>query len=318
MLMAAIAGLFLARGKFDVIYATSPPLFTGGAALFISYLRRIPMMFEVRDLWPETAVQMGELNRKWAISLATWLEERCYRRARRIIAVTRGIKARLLERGLNDDEVTVIPNGANTDNYRPLTPDPILRESLGFKSDHFIIIYTGLLGLIHGLETILESADLLSEHKDIRFLIVGDGPRREALHKHERSLGLQNVIFHDAVPEDRLPDFIALSDVGIHVQRRLEISTMALPVKMFSYLACERPVLLALEGEAAEFVRDEQVGLVVPPEQPAELARAILELKNNPQKCRTFGVNGRKVIEAHFSRQAQAVELAALLDKVLR
>jgi colanic acid biosynthesis glycosyl transferase WcaI len=114
MVNAVWAGLFLARGRYDVIYASSPPLFVGGAALALSYVRRIPMVFEVRDLWPESAVQLGELSHPVAIRLSTWLEKACYHRARHIVAVTGGIHERLTERGYAPEDVTLIPNGANT------------------------------------------------------------------------------------------------------------------------------------------------------------------------------------------------------------
>ena len=132
MLNAALAGLLLARGRYDVIYATSPPLFVGGAALALSYLRHIPLVFEVRDLWPESAVALGELTNPCFIRWATWLEERCYARARRIIVVTQGIHDRLIERGLSAEKLVLIPNGANTDLFRP-RPDEgaALRRELG-------------------------------------------------------------------------------------------------------------------------------------------------------------------------------------------
>ena len=122
MFNAILAGLLMAREHYDVVYASSPPLFVGGAALVISYLRRIPLVFEVRDLWPESAVQLGELSHPRAVRLATWLEETCYQRAGHIVVATQGIFNRLVERGYLDTKLTLIPNGANTELY---TPQPI-------------------------------------------------------------------------------------------------------------------------------------------------------------------------------------------------
>lgn len=317
MAMAALAGLLMVRGRVDAVYVTSPPLFVGGAGLLLSTLRRSPLFFEVRDLWPESAVQMGVLNNGPAIRLSTWLEELCYRRARRIVGVTKGIVDRLLARGIPAEKIALIPNGANTEIYEPGRPDSALRASLGLKEEHFVVIYAGLLGLIHGLESVLEAAALLAGDADVRFLLVGDGPRKRALKALAAERGLTNVIFHDAVPEVDLPGYIALADVGLHAQRRLEISKMALPVKMFSYMACQKPVLLAVEGEAAELARASGAGIVVPPEDPPALAEAILQLRDDPALRRRLGQNGRDLVVDRYSRTALAARLAGLLENAL-
>ncbi len=312
MFMAIAAGLFIARGKYDAVYATSPPLFVGAAGLILSFLRRLPLFIEIRDLWPESAVQMGELNGQRAIQLSTMLEESCYRRASHIVAVTKGIKERLVERGIAAEKITVIPNGANTDLYIPRPVDRDLQARLGLKPEYFVVIYTGLIGLIHGLETILETASLFADHKNIRFLIVGDGPRKMAILRMRETMPVNNILIHDAVPESELPKYIALADIGLHVQKDLAVSAMALPVKMFSYMACERPVLLAIRGEAAELLQEAKAGIVVPPEDPAALAEAILELQSDPERCREYGRNGRLTVEKLYSRKAQANHLSDL------
>lgn len=317
MVMAAWAGLFLARGKWDLIYATSPPLFVGGAALAISYLRRIPLVFEVRDLWPESAVALGELNSPRAVRMATRLEEACYRRARHIVTATQGIQDRLLARGLPPEKVTTIPNGANTDLYSPRPPDPALRARLGLEEGQFVVLYTGLHGLAHGLETALEAAALLRDEPDIVFLFVGDGPRKPTLKTLAAELDLTNVRFHDAVPEPALPDILALGHLGLDTRRRLEISRGTLPVKMFSYMACSLPVLLAIEGEAADLLQEAGAGVVVPPESPVELATAIRALRDDPARRAEMGERGRAYVVAHYARQTQAARLEKLLRGVV-
>lgn len=317
MVMAAFAGLLLARGKFDAVYASSPPLFVGGAALAISYLRRMPLFFEVRDLWPESAVQLGVLSDKRAIRWSTRLEEVCYRRSQHVIVVTNGIKRRLIDRGFADKKVTVIPNGANTDLYFAQPADPHLQQQLGIDPDDLVVIYVGLVGLIHGLETVIYAAELLLQHRDVRFLFVGDGPRKNAIVKLSNEKSLSNVHFHDAVPERQLPGYIALAQVGLHVQRRLEVSRTALPVKVFSYMACELPIIIAAEGEGAQLVDDAQAGIIVPAEDPSKLAKAILSLKSDPVKRQEYGQNGRRFVEANYSRQSQAAELTKLLERTV-
>jgi glycosyltransferase involved in cell wall biosynthesis len=228
--------------------------------------------------------------------------------------VTKGIEVQLLKRGYPEGKVNLIPNGANVRLYRPLIEDPIIRQKLRISTDQFVIIFTGLHGLAHGMETILQAANILKEYTDIVFLLVGDGPRKEALMEMAAKDGLDNVIFHPFVPEEKLPSYLAIADVGLHTSPKIALSKMTLPVKMFSYMACEVPVLLSIEGEAAEVVRRADAGVVVPPEDPEALAQAILELKGNPEQCLTYGQNGRAFVTAHYSRQALAKQLAGLLE----
>lgn len=317
MVMASAAGLVLARERYDVLVASSPPLFVGGAALAISALRHLPWVFEVRDLWPESAVQLGELRNPRAVAWATRLEEACYCRARRIVTVTEGIRQRLLARGYPANKIALIPNGANTDLYTPRPLDLATRSRLGIAPDAVLVVFTGLHGLAQGLETVLLAADELRTHSTVQFLFVGDGPRKADLVQMARRMALPNVHFHDAVPEVELPSLLAAADVGLHTARRLDISAGTLPVKMFSYMASGLPVVMAIEGEAAELVQQAQAGIVVAPEDPAALAQAILTLAADPALRAECGQRGRALVEARYSRQALAAQLANLLQQVL-
>jgi glycosyltransferase involved in cell wall biosynthesis len=316
MVMATFAGLFLAKGKYSLIYATSPPLFVGAAALALSLLRRTPLVFEVRDLWPESAVELGELRNKRAQRLATWLEERCYRRAKRIVVVTGGIEARLVERGRSPQKLVLIPNGANTEVFSPRPPDTALRKELGIDADRYIAIYTGLHGLAQGLETVLEAARLLRSDPDIVFLLVGDGPRKPVLVEMAGEMRLENVIFRGAVAERELPRYLSLANVGVHAYRRMAICRGALPVKMFSYMASGLPVVLAAEGEAGRLLREADAGVVVPPENPGAFAQAILELKSASEVGKLYAQAGVAYVRANYSRQELAQRLVSALEEV--
>ena len=317
MTMAAMTGQWLIDGRYDVVYATSPPLFVGGAGLALSYGRRTPLIFEVRDLWPESAVQLGELGSPRAVAFATRLEEACYARARHIVAATDGIRNRLLARGVPPDKVTMIPNGANITRYTPRPADPDLRARLALAPNQFVALYTGLHGLAHGLETILYAADALRGRPEIVFLLVGDGPQKASLMAQAEQMKLPNVRFLDAVPESQLPDILALGDVGLDVRRQLAISQGTLPVKMFSYMACELPVVLGIEGEAADVITQSGAGLVVPPERPEALAAAIRTLQADPARRRAMGGAGRRLVLERYARAAQAEALADLLARVI-
>jgi glycosyltransferase involved in cell wall biosynthesis len=317
MLNAALAGLFLARGKFDLVYASSPPLFVGGAALAISTLRRIPLAFEVRDLWPESAVALGELSNPKAVALATKLEEACYRRARKIVVVTEGIRDRLLERGYPAEKVLLIPNGANVEMFR-FEPEgrARLREELGL-GEKFVVLYAGIHGIAQGLESVVETARQLQGRPEIHFLFVGDGPKKAEIAALVAQLGLPNLTLLPEQPRLRMPAILSAADASIIPLKKLELFKGALPSKMFDAWACQRPVLLSVDGEARRVMETAAGGLFVPPEDPAALAEAILTLRADPARCEEMGRRGRAYTEAHYSRQALAEKLAGELEEIL-
>ncbi len=318
MINAALAGLFLVKGKYDAIYATSPPLFVGGAALAISYLRRIPLLFEVRDLWPESAVAMGELSNPKAIMLSEWLEKACYQRARQIIVVTKGIYNRLIERGYAPDKLSLIFNGANVDlfYFQPEAGQAV-RQQLGLQ-DKFIVMYAGIHGLAQGLETIVEAAFLLSSQPDIHFLLVGEGPVKEQMMSLAQQRNLVNITFHPEVPHTHMPAFLSAAAVTLVPLRRLALFEGALPSKMFDAWACQRPTLVSINGEAKQALLQAQAGLFIEPENPTALVKAILELRADPAACQQMGLNGRRAVIENYSRQAQAKQLANLLTETLQ
>ncbi len=319
MLNATLAGLLL-RHKYDVIYATSPPLFVGGAALALSYLRRTPLVFEVRDLWPESAVALGELKNPRFIRWATWLEEACYHRARRIVVVTQGIYDRLVERRIPENKLSLIPNGANTAlfHYQPVAGAAVRRE-LGVV-DRFLAVYAGIHGIAQGLETVLQAAQHLEDMRasDIHFLMIGDGPCKADLLRLKSEMALSNVTMLDAQPRETIPAYLSAADVALVPLRKLELFKGALPSKIFDAWACECPIVLSMEGEARKVLERAQAGVYVEPESPQGLAQAIQALSKTPDRCRSHGKNGRQFVEAHYSRQAQARRLADLLKSLIK
>ncbi len=316
MLNALLAGLLLARGRYDVIYATSPPLFVGAAALALSYLRRTPLVFEVRDLWPESAVALGELRNLRFIRWATRLEEACYRRARRIVVVTEGMRARLLERGIPAVKLALIPNGANTELFQP---QPVagqqLRTNLGLEGK-FLLVYAGIHGIAQGLETALYAADRLRANPRIHFLFIGEGPCKADLLALKAHLDLPNVTLLEAQPREAIPAYLSAADVALAPLRRVELFKSALPSKMFDAWACACPVLMSIDGEARTVLERAQGGRFFPPEDVAALVSTIEDLAADPAACRRMGENGRQFVAAHYSRQAQARALVTLLENL--
>ena len=317
MSMAALAGV-LVKGRYDLVYATSPPLFVGAAGLAAANIRRIPFVFEVRDLWPESAVALGELSNRRAIAAAEKLERLLYRRAARVVAVTRGIRSRLMERGLPPSKLAFIPNGANTDHFRyDEQGRQAVRAELRLQ-DKFVVMYAGIHGIAQGLETLLQAAQRLSDTPQIQFVFVGEGPRKAEIMQLSEILTLPNVRFLPEVPSSRMPAYLSAADCTIVPLRDEPVFRGALPSKMFEAWACARPTILSVSGEAEEVLNEAGAGLATHPEDPTGMAQAILYLHAHPEEAHQMGERGRAYVLAHYSRQAQAQALETLLENVKR
>jgi glycosyltransferase involved in cell wall biosynthesis len=318
MSMAAIAGSLL-RGRYDLVYATSPPLFVGAAGLAAATMRRIPFVFEVRDLWPESAVALGELSNPRAVRAAERLEGLLYRRAGRVVTVTRGIESRLIRRGLPPSKVELIPNGANTDFFKFSQPGRrAVRDKLCIDdNDKFVAIYAGIHGIAQGLETLLKAADILRHNDGIKIVLVGEGPRKADLLKMAEAMALENVVMLPEVASADMPSYLSAADCSIVPLKQEPLFHGALPSKMFEAWACSRPVVLSVQGEAEAILTEAGGGVVCAPEDPDSLARALQELSSNPEAARAMGASGRRYVARHYSRidQAEALE-KVLLDVV--
>ncbi len=314
MANGALIGALQARGPFDVVYATSPPLFVGGAGLALHWLKRTPFVFEVRDLWPESAVVLGELRSPRAIALATRLEELCYNRASRVVVVTEGIRQRLLARGQAAEKLVLIPNGANTELFQP---QPALgaefRQQHGLRSDDFVVMYAGIHGIAQGLDTVLRAAQMLRVQDNIRFVMVGEGPVKPELQQLRSDLGLDNVLMLPEQPRTSMPAVLSAADVALVPLRKVELFEHAVPSKLFDAWACGCPVLLSIDGEARRVLEAANGGLFAPPEDPPALAQAISQLAKMPDRGRGLGANGRRFTVERYSRQAQARQLEQIL-----
>ena len=290
MANGALVGAFaVPAGPFDLVYATSPPLFVGGAGLALHWLKRTPLVFEVRDLWPESAVVLGELHNPRAIALATRLEELCYNRASRVVVVTEGIRQRLLARGQAAEKLVLIPNGANTELFQP---QPALgtefRQQHGLRTDDFVVAYAGIHGIAQGLETVLRSAQMLRDQDNIRFVMVGEGPVKPELQQLRSDLGLDNVLMLPEQPRTSMPAVLSAADVALVPLRKVELFEHAVPSKLFDAWACGCPVLLSIDGEARRVLEAANGGLFVPPEDPSALAQAISQLAKMPDRGRSW------------------------------
>jgi glycosyltransferase involved in cell wall biosynthesis len=300
MINAILAGLLLTRNSYDLIYASSPPLFVGGSALVLSYIKSTPLVFEVRDLWPESAVQLGEISSKRAIAWATRLEEACYNQANKIIVVNQGIKERLIEDHFQDQ--------------------PVQRSSLRKElhlENKFIISYTGNLGVAYSFNTVFKAAKILRDDPSYHFLIIGDGPKKADIATLLLDNDTPNLTLLPEQSYDAIPRYYSASDVIIIPMRRNKYSEVTVPVKIFDAWACQRPVLLCnVEGEASQIISEANAGLVIPPEDVEHLVTAVRRLQDSPDLCKQMGINGRTYTVENFSRKRLADKLLSVLETI--
>lgn len=314
---ASVLGPFF-MGKPDVIWAYQPPLTVGIPALWLSLLRRCPLVYEIQDLWPETLVSTGMMNSAFVLRVLHAFARLVYRRSAAIIVPSLGMKKNLLAKGVPDSKVHVIPNWADETIYEPVPPDPQLAAVHGF-SGKFNIVFAGNHGVAQALETVLDAAELLSDIPDIQFVLIGDGSERRMLEQEALSRGLSNVRFIGHQPAARMPAFFALADALLAHLRRDPLFDIMIPAKTQSYLACGKPVLMAVAGDAATVIRETGAGLTCASQDAQALADTALALFKMPLAEREqMGKAGREAFLKYYTRRMLVQQYEDLFDDVVR
>jgi lipopolysaccharide/colanic/teichoic acid biosynthesis glycosyltransferase len=307
-LVPAIAG-----PRADLVLASMPPLFLGVTAWLAATRHRAPLVLDCRDDWPAVAVALGEMRPGFSARVLEALARFLQRRAVRVLAVTPGMLRAFGEAGLDGSRLVLATNGSDTDLFR--AAPAVAREAGGRP---LTVLYAGTHGLIHGMEALLDAAERLRDRRDLRFLLVGDGVAKPALVRRAQEAGLVQVEFRGSVPPERLVEEIHAADLCVATTRDHPLCGETIPVKIFDYLACGRPVVAAVRGDAARLVGESGGGVVVPPEDGAALAAALAGLADDPARCRALGAAGPPFVEAHFSRRAIGARLVALVEDVQR
>lgn len=312
---ATVSGLRLPRP--DVVYASTPHLLAGLAGSVLATVRRVPMVLEVRDLWPQILVDTGTLDEQsWLYRLLAGVESHLYRQAKSIVVLTPGVAGYLIRRGKAPDSITCLPNGADPEDFVVSDGRPQLRARWGLEG--FVVAYAGAHGVANGLELVLEAAaELKDELPQVRFLLVGDGPTKAGLVRRAGELGLTNVMFRDPVPKRDMPALLAAVDAGLHVLAEVPLFRYGVsPNKLFDYMAAGLPVVTNTEGEVAELVDRAGAGLAVDPHGIAEGVRRMVRAETSVRDA--WGRSGRDYVGRHHSRSAASRDLGALLDWVAR
>jgi glycosyltransferase involved in cell wall biosynthesis len=315
-MVTSTIGSFLVL-KVDIVIGTSPQFFTACAAYLVSRFKRIPFVFELRDLWPESIKAVGAMNDSVILYLLECIEKYLYRMADAIVPVTHSFKRHLIERGIASEKIHVVTNGVNLSHFSASSRDRVLLKKLGLDN-HFICGYIGTHGMAHGLETLLDSAEWLQRqgHSDVSILFLGDGARKLSLKEEAESRRINNVIFVDTVPKSEVVHYWSILDVSIVHLRSSEMFSNVIPSKIFEAMAMGIPILHGVSGESAEIVEREKVGVVFSSGDHHALSQGILYLKNSRQVFNSYRKN---CLEAapHYDRVRLAADLLFVLETVV-
>ncbi|MDR3572903.1 MAG: glycosyltransferase family 4 protein [Anaerolineaceae bacterium] len=299
----------------DLVWGTSPPIFQGITAWLLAKIKRVPFLFEVRDLWPAFAIAIGVLRNPILIHASLWLERFLYGHADRVIVNSPGFVEHVHLRGAR--RIELIPNGADPAMFDPQAGGQSIRRQLGLDGN-FIVLYAGAYGLSNDLGIVLQAADQLRANQAVRIVFVGDGKEKPALLAQAKEMNLENVLFLPPVPKTEMCTILAAADACIAILKPIELYKTTYPNKVFDYMAAGRPVILAIDGVIKTLVETAKAGLAVEPGNPKALACAIQQLSDDRNHARELGLAGRTYVERYYNRADLSQKLALVLEDLGR
>lgn len=316
LMLSTIIGSLL-KPRPDMIIASSPPLFLGLSGYILSRLLHVPLIFEVRDIWPQQAVDLGMLTNPLIIDAMERLEMFLYDKAEMVIGVTQSTAKILAERGVPESKIKIIPNATDLTRFYPSEQSIKLKKNLNLESK-FVVSYIGTMGLSQGLMTVIEAARQLQRlAADVHFVLVGDGAERETLVETAAASHLTNVTFLGSQPREVIPDYYRISDITVVPLRNVQLFESTIPSKMFEVMACGIPIILGVKGEAATIVKHAEAGLCITPESADELVEAVCHLYTCAEERKRMGINGHKYVSKYYDRHKLAIEYSNLLENLM-
>lgn len=298
------AGIFFAREKFDIIIVTSPPLFVGITAYVLSKLKRVPFVFEVRDLWPESAIDTGVVKSKVVIKMAYWFESFIYKKAGLINVLTPAFRDALIKKAVPVKKIILIPNAADFELVNKVSKD---FDPIAFRIDHsiskdaFVITYVGAHGVANHLIQLIDVAEKLID-TNVQFLLIGEGMEKKILKEEVDKRNLQNIKFIDAVPKKEVFKYILASDLGVSALKKVETFKTVFSNKTFDYMACKKPILMLIDGVSRELVEKANCGMYAEPENINEIVSKVKFYLENKYILNKQGLNGYLYAKDNFDR----------------
>ncbi|OYD44527.1 glycosyltransferase WbuB [Sphingobacterium cellulitidis] len=313
-------GAFKVKGKYDVVIVTSPPLFVGISGYLLSKVKGIPMVFEIRDLWPESAIDTGVLTNKLVIKLAYAVERFIYKKSKLINVLTPAFYNTLRDtKSVDEKKLIMIPNAADFSLSEEILNN-FNRDQFRRENDldgKFVITYVGAHGVANHLEQLLEAGKML-EDTNVLFLLIGQGMEKERLIEKAKQMGVINVRFHDPVPKKEVFKFIIASEMGASVLKKVDTFKTVYSNKTFDYFSCKKPILMAIDGVSRQLVEDANAGSYVEPENAEEYNRIIRNYLMDPKRLTSEGENGYKFAKENFDRKILAGRYLNAIEKLLR
>lgn len=316
LLPSAVACSMFKNLRSDVVIGTSPTFFAAMAAAVEGTRKRIPFVMEVRDLWPAIFVELGVLKNRFLINTSERLELFLYHRATKVVTVTEAFRQNLIARGIPSEKIVTIPNGADTEYWKPDDSFPGNERDPEFR-DKFIVLYVGAHGISHALNRILDVANRVQGHPDIFFLFVGDGAEKPKLQKKASTMGLNNVSFRDPVDREGVRRYYQMADLCLVPLRNVPLFNAFIPSKMFEIMSMAKPMVASITGEAADIIKHSGSGVVVMPEDSEAIAAALVDLYRNPEKRRKMGIAGRVFVSSYYNRRFLASRYMDLLEEAV-
>jgi len=302
------AGIFYTKDRYDVILVTSPPLFTAISAVVLSWFKRLPIVMEIRDLWPESAIDTGVLTNRFLINVSYRFEKYIYKKARLINVLTPAFRDVLIvDKGIPAEKIVLVPNAADFHISQKIMTDFDMNT---FRREHdlagkFVILYVGAHGVANHLVQIIQAAELLRDTHAL-FLLIGDGMQKEALKQETVTRDLGNIRFLDTMDKSEVFKYILAADMGTSVLKKTETFKTVYSNKTFDYFSCRKPVLMVIDGISRKLMEDACAGAFVEPENPEDFAEKIRFYIQNPDLLRAQGENGHRYAKTHFDREVLA------------
>lgn len=302
-------------GPVDLVMGTTPPLFQALSAWLVARLRRKPFLLEVRDLWPEFAIEIGVLRNPILIAGSRAIERFLYRHADHILVNSPAYRDYLLGKGIPETKISFVANGVDIDMFVPSERGDETRRRFGLENK-IVAVYAGAHGMANDLGTVVRAAEILRERERVHFLFVGDGKDRGKLEQEASQLGLTNLTFAGSLPKNQMPDVLAAADICLATLKNIKMFAMTYPNKVFDYMAAGRPTVLAIDGVIRKVVENAQGGVYVTPGDAPALAEAVDSLAADPALRSRMGTSAREYVVANFNRRDQAKEFSAILHRL--
>lgn len=313
MFSAVIASLKVKDADF--VMGTSPPIFQAFAAWMAAFLLRKPFLFEVRDLWPQFAIDMKVIKNPIVIFFAHAVEKFLYNRAAHILVNSPAYKPYIIGRGVPADKITFIPYGTDVSMFTPEVDGSSVRCELRLD-DKFIALYAGAMGQANDIYTILRAAARLRDDPKIRFVLFGDGKEGENLRAEANRLGLDNVTFAGAASKTKMPAVVAAADVCLAILQDIPGFRMTYPNKVFDHMAAGRATVLVIDGVIREVIEASGGGVYVPPADDERLAQVIRELADDPARVQRMGEQARNYLVKNFDRRDKLSGTLELFQRI--